>query len=161
MKIRILYKNLVKGFINLFKYFSIIWKDRDWDYLFFFLLLRKKLQSMSSYFEKHSIREDGKKEVKKIDFCIRCLDRLIEDNYFDPDDTLTKKWGDLKFNYEPYLDKGGLFVEINRENIKTSEALDEYWKEWEKLVHLEYYFRERDIKLLFKVISQNVENWWD
>ncbi len=44
-KIKIWFKDLKQGFINLKRWFPIIWKDRDWDDDYIFVLLEEKLKN--------------------------------------------------------------------------------------------------------------------
>jgi hypothetical protein len=146
--------NIKYGIKNLFTYFVIIWKDRDFDSYYIFILLRKKLEIMAKMFERRDRYEGVEKDVKRMKFCIKCLDRLIEDDYFSSE--LEKKWGEYKFIAD---DSDNIL--FSREKIKTKEDQIQYDKEFREFVERASNYKERDLKLLFRVLEKYIEYWWD
>ena len=48
-----LHRDIAKGIKNLWKWFPVIWKDRDWDNYFIFEALKFKLKNTANYLVKH------------------------------------------------------------------------------------------------------------
>lgn len=48
------HRDVAYGFKNLWKWFPIIWKDRDWDDHFIFEVLKFKIKNTADLFEKKS-----------------------------------------------------------------------------------------------------------
>lgn len=162
VKLKDLYYNIIYGIQNIFLYFSVIWRDRNWDSHWIFVLLRRKLQLMSKNFEKWNRYEGVEKDVKKMRFCIKIIDRLIEDDYFDPKGELEKKWGKHNlFNYLNGEDKDLNDNLLLRERVKNREDEELYNKELMKHINIEEFKKKRDLRLLFKTLEFNIENWWD
>lgn len=160
MGIKEIYHRLKYGIFNLFYYFKVIWNDRHWDPHFFYILLKKKLEGMEKFFTNKAGYVGKEKDVKRILFCIRCLERLIKDDYVDPDNKLRKKYG--KFVIECVVDEKGREVcEMSREKVKTEEEKERYERELSERCSRGYYEEQRDIRLLFKVIEMNIQRWWD
>lgn len=72
---------MFEGIRNLIKWFPIIWKDRDFDYVFLLLVLQKKLEFMRKSFAKYDYLR-CKKTIHRMRVCELLLDRIIhEDRY--------------------------------------------------------------------------------
>ena len=154
-----IYNNLKHGIHNLFRYFTVIWKDRGWDHSYIYILLRKKLYIMSNSIERCNRYGGVERDVKKMRFCIKCLDRLIEDDYFDPKDELEKKYGEFLFKQEKN-DTGEYYI-VSRVNLKTEQEQKAYEKEFLKFLRIGEHNKGRDIRLLFDIMKNNIEKWWD
>ena len=78
--IRYYYQCFKYGIKNLFTYFPIIWKDRDWDQYYFYVLLQFKLKKIRDRLNLN-LFEGSEDVVKEIDIAIEALERIIDDNY--------------------------------------------------------------------------------
>ena len=158
MGIKEIYYRLKYGIFNLVYYFKVIWNDRHWDPYFFYILLKKKLEGMEKFFTNKAGYVGREKDVKRIPFCIRCLNRLIEDNYMDPENNIVKIYGNHIFKV---ADEKGM-VEMTRSKVESGERREEdYWKDFRKYMDRSINSELRDIRLLFKVIEMNIQRWWD
>ncbi len=148
-KIKSLYYKLIYGIPNLFVWFKIVWKDRDWDFYWVYCLLRFKLNRMSKSFEKYDIHVDVEKKVKQIKIVVALLDRLIEDDYADYE---YEKFGDVRY-------------EGTRENrIFNWTENRPFTNEELQLLRIasdkEIYMRNQDLDLLFSSLRKHIEGWW-
>lgn len=150
-----LYYCTINGIRNLIKYFNIIWMDRNDDYIYLYRILKVKLQYMKYSYERDK-HHDMKPYIKQLQFCINCLNRLIENKYFDPKNTLYNKYGKIIFKEVSENE-----CVITREKIKTEEQQEQYDKETRKAWDIGEYIKERDKKLLFKIIEKYIEGWWN
>ena len=103
------------GIQNLIKYFNVIWNDRDWDFNYFFYLLKKKLQCMEDYTRRYGNHEDSEQDADNIKKCIELINKLIEDDYINK-----------PRNYRNEIER-----------------------------------RESDKKLLFQILNEHIEGWWE
>jgi hypothetical protein len=46
-------RDLILGIKNLIRWFPIVWNDRDWDFHYMMLFIKKKLEITQSRYEKH------------------------------------------------------------------------------------------------------------
>lgn len=90
------FREIWYGLCNVYYYFSVIWKDRDWDYEYFLILMRRKLSKMNYNFSKFDVHDNSTKYADKIKECVDLLDKMIEDDYNDHNDML--KDYDILFN---------------------------------------------------------------
>lgn len=72
------------GVRNLRFWLPTIWLDRDWDFGYIFLILRRKLINMERAIQ-HSSWVDCEKEADNIKECVMLLNRIVanEGAYYD------------------------------------------------------------------------------
>ena len=154
---------------NLIRWFPVIWKDRDWDQTFIYEVLIHKLEKQAKYIGERDWHTRAKREAEKMLLCARLarlqqedlyaleyLDYFEQDHKFIPTDG-TKKW-------------------FTMESTVTRDDLNDYFKKYSRQYKLidktdkdNYYIaiqiahnnQERSRKLLFKIMEENIERWWD
>lgn len=79
-KMQTLWYNIKYGIENLIRWFPVIWKDRNWDYYYFFKILEKKLGLLE---ETHTdgIYIGWQPVAKKLKIAKNLCKRLAEENY--------------------------------------------------------------------------------
>jgi hypothetical protein len=162
IEIRYFFKEIYRGLYNLYDWFSIVWKDRDWDYQYFFFILRKKLQR---YEKEHynSVFESREQTLKYVRICIKLVDELIEDPHVDSEQFNIKHPSELIFI--PYVGendthKGCSTLEkkyLNPEDESRKTELDELFSE---SIKKDAKRRNKVKTLLFKILSTQIEFWW-
>ena len=117
------HKYIKYGVENLYKWFWVIWKDRDWDQHFIFEVLRFKLEKQASHFVKYNSHESSERDAELMMTCVRLIEKIQSESY-----------------YEEYykLDK------------MTSEALQ---------IVVDKHNKAK--RLLFKILNDRIERWWD
>ena len=167
--------DFIKGIKNLIKWFPTIWKDRDYDHNYIFEILKYKLVSQRDYLVSHSYHESSKRESEKINTCINLIDKIKDDYY-------NSEWSSYHKSSHEWLDiLEGDYSNKGYKEMKTtliSENFDEYFAKY-KLVYLKFKKsntncskmdlaikmahenHKRCKKLLFSILENNIENWWD
>lgn len=84
-KIRYKYLDIKNGVIQIFKWLPVIYKDRDWDHIYFYTIISKKLEHMIKTFG-NSFGKDYdyvgmEKDIEQMKLCKSALDRVIEENH--------------------------------------------------------------------------------
>jgi hypothetical protein len=173
------HRDFIHGVKNLWKWFPTIWKDRDWDDHYIFELLRVKLQNQAKYIGGRDIHTTAKRDAERMRLVARLI-KLQQDDYygmeymeyhetkydFIPTDE-TKKWYTMEdelvserfdefFKKYPRQHKRVLSGEVNRYR-RPAEEKDK------KLIAMEiaHENHERCRELLFKILNNNIEKWWD
>jgi len=144
------------GLQNLFTYLPIVWNDRNWDDSYILILLRFKLQRVLLHLKKFSNHEDSHKDIKYVNFCIGCLNRLLQNDYMSSfSKILVEKYGD-------YISTEGKNNEVflTRQKIITEEREHEYNIEFIDYCNNSYYAEERDRRMLFNVLTNHIKEWW-
>ena len=81
IEIRYFFRQLFIGFKNLWKWFPIIWNDRDRDDAFIFYTLKFKLQNTADELERAAFFVGYEHEVSRIRMCIKLIN-LIQEEYY-------------------------------------------------------------------------------
>ena len=173
-----LHKDIKQGFKNLWKWLPVIWKDRDWDTHFIYELLKKKLEFQSDYIGKRGIHTEAKKDSRNMKICVSLIKKLqgqeYEMEYID--------YSETRYWFEPYKDLPG-YSTLEIEEL--SENYDEYFKKYPRIykkvlkgegiyniegreddksliaMNISKINHNRARKLLFKIMEENIDRWWD
>jgi hypothetical protein len=167
-----------RGIKNLIYWFPIIWRDRNWDSHYIFEILKHKLKAQSKYIGGRDIHTQSKRDAEVMKTCVRLMEKVQDEFYSSEysDYHKTKHW------FEP-ADKEGYSTWESR---ILSEDFDSYIKKYpliEKRVmngegpfqpisfkqedkqriamNIGHINHNRARKLLFKIMEQNIEKWWD
>lgn len=100
-----LYYNIKYGIENIFIWLPIIWKDRNWDYIYIYLILQKKFELMENI-HKNSYCVNKEKTIRQLKIAKELCKRLSKESY------LTNKKDFENFLYNKYMkeqDKNYLF----------------------------------------------------
>jgi hypothetical protein len=168
-KAKYFHRDVIKGIKNLWKWFPIVWKDRDWDDSYIFDVLKFKLKNTADYFEKTNSFVGWEDEVKYIRICERLIDK-IQDEYY------RMEYYDDKYLIEKIkIINGKVEVDVLKNNIE--EYIIQHPRTKEKVLKLDKYKSymkstdgiamaigmERHVKarkLLFKIMEEKIERWW-
>jgi len=170
-------KDFKSGVKNLWYWLPIIWKDRNWDHQFIFDILSHKLKAQSAYIGGRDIHQNAKRDAEIMMTCVRLIEKVSSEWYSMEymDYHKTKHW------FEPVSDKPGYSSWESRE---LEENLDDYFAKYpliyKRVMNGEGWFKidnendkqriamniahinhDRARKLLFKLMEQNIEGWWD
>ena len=163
-------KQIVDGIINLIKWFPIIWKDRNWDHHYIFEILKFKL---IQHREKlvNSNRHTGVNEANYyITICLNLIDRIQNEYYgleyqefyrgkvkFVKEGNYYKYDEQIEFeNFSGYFQKYPLQVKSLLE--KYPEVKDDKMK---LAIFLSHRNQKRCQSLLFKILDEKINYWWD
>jgi len=141
----------------------IVWKDRDWDYMFLYKILRFKLSNMEECLRNHSHYIGSEKDADKIKICINLIDRIMDDKYYDMVfNKHNKKWGKPEFNWISMKDGPDYSqLEIKRLNVITDKDKEQEKKEYHNLLNIENNLKQQDVDYLFETIRKYHQKWWD
>ena len=166
---RYYHKDFIYGIKNLWKWFPVIWKDRDWDQHFIYEVLIHKLEKQATCFSQSEYSTRSKREAEKMFLCARLAriqqEELYVDEFYEsyemkhefiPTDE-TKKWYTMESEIisENFIDYFTKYPRQYRLVDKTDKDKEDIARE------IAYKNQERSRKLLFKIMEQNIERWWD
>lgn len=170
--------NFKTGIKNIIYWFPIIWKDRNWDSHYIFEIMTHKLKAQSKYIGERDIHTRAKRDAEVMMTCVRLM-KLVQDEFYSSeymDYHKTKNWfepckdkegystwesKELEENFDDYFAKYPLIYKrvINGEGVFNLEG-----RENDKQViamNIAHINHNRARKLLFKIMEQNIEGWWD
>ena len=168
-----------RGIKNLIYWFPIIWRDRNWDSHYIFEILKHKLKAQSKYIGGRDIHTQAKRDAEIMMTCVRLM-KLIQDEHYSSeysDYHISTHW------FEDIPDKPGYSI---WESKQLKENFDDYFKKYPLVykrvlagegpfqpisfkqedkqriaMNIGHINHDRARKLLFKIMEQNIEKWWD
>lgn len=173
-----LIRNTKEGIKNIIYWFPIIWKDRNYDHTFIYEILKHKLKSQSKYIGDKDRHTTAKRDARRMLLCANLLQICQDDTYAVEYLDYTEN----DFWFKDVKDKPG-YSTMESKNIW--EKYDDYFKKYpliykrvmngEGLYSLEdrkddkqiiamniaHINQERAHKLLFKIMEENIQGWWD
>lgn len=169
-----LHRDIIQGFKNLWRWFPLVWKDRDWDDFFIFEPLKFKINKTANYIEKNKRFVGWETEVRYMRICEKLIDYVLNEyyqmeplDYFDYDinfvpvegqDLYEMKSKTTRDNLKSYIQKYPRTRRIVLKNPKYKS----YYKNKKGLaiaMGIERHNKAR--KLLFKILEERIERWWD
>lgn len=173
-----LHKTFITGVTNLIYWFPIIWKDRNWDSHYTFEIMMHKIKAQSKYIGERDIHTRAKRDAEVMMTCVRLM-KLIQDGFYSSeysDYHKTKHWfkpcedmegcstwesKELKENFDDYFKKYPLIykrVLAGEGPFQPLESGDSKVRVAMNIAHINH---DRARKLLFKIMEQDIEKWWD
>jgi hypothetical protein len=175
---RYLHRNVWTGIKNIWYWLPIIWKDRNWDSNFIFEIMIHKLKAQSKYIGSRGFHMRSERDAEIMMTCVRLMKLVQEETYSSEysDYHKTKHW------FEDIEDKPGL---SSWESKILEENFDDYFKKYPLIykrvlngegvfgkkgrkddkqviaINIAHINHDRARKLLFKLMEENIERWWD
>lgn len=163
------------GIKNLWKWFPVIWKDRDYDHDFIFEILKFKLNNMANRFEQTNRFVDSTKQASKIRTCTRLIQKIQDGSYTDE---MHEYW-ETKMRVEKVKNSVNYSMEFDDTRDDLHLFLAKYPNDVRRALKSSYLkgrenptnkqiavvisrLREDRAKtLLFKIMDRNIMSWWD
>ena len=173
---------------NLIKWFPVIWKDRDWDDHYIFEVFKFKLEKQAKYIKEKGFHTNSDLDAKRMMLCVKLMEKIQEDfytmEYMDYED---KDFFFVPTGVGIEDGEGGYYMEtrLKKENLNDffkihplvykkivtdkkyhifnmdNEDLTSYEVKSRIALNIGRYNHERARKLLFKILSENIERWWN
>lgn len=158
------------GIQNLIKWFHVIWNDRDWDSWYTYEVLKKKLEFQRKYLVENNRVLSVPNDNFYITICLNLIERLQEDYYESEYQDYVEE--DLWFGKED--EKGWVEVDVKVQKENLQDYFDKYPLITEKVfvkhpnsskmslaLGIAMENHQRCKKLLFKILNEKIEGWWD
>ena len=174
------FKELKRSVINIWKWLPIIWRDRDWDQFYIYQILEFKLRKQANYIstmDRHTTAQEDSRDmlicanliakVKSGSYSSEVLDYYeSEFEFLDIEDkpNLTElKINTISENFDSYFKKYPSWYKRTINHIKENPKIytsDHNDKSFVAMVMGD--LREEKAKeLVFKIISEKINGWWD
>jgi hypothetical protein len=160
------------GVKNIFRWMPTLYKDRDWDSWHIYTILQKKIEYQRQEIINANRHTDIDRDNRDMTIALNLLER-VKDDYYGMEHV---DYSETEFDFIPVEGNSNL-----KEMKKTvlSENYDEFLKKYpssvrkvlkendkdlekETLCHLvARHNQEKARKLLFKLLEQKIERWWD
>jgi len=170
MDARYYHRDFANGVKNLIRWFPTIWKDRDWDDHFIWNIMVQKLKFQAKYIGDRDFHTSAKRDAEIMMTCVELMERIKSEYY--------------GMEFMDYQDSTFEFVDSDIPGNKelkiteNSEQYDEFFKKYplaykrmvkkfpnkdKKYIALELSIdnHKRAKRILFKMMENNIEKWWD
>lgn len=174
------HKYFKQGVKNIWYWFPVIWKDRHWDGHYIFEILQHKLTAQANYIGRRDFHTRAQLDAKRMRLCVKLIKKIQEDDYQMEymDYAKDRVWftdvedrpGSSLYNseevwekYDEYFSKYPLIYKkvLKGEGVFTLNGRDDSEMKRTIAMNISYINHDRARKLLFKIIEQNIECWWD
>lgn len=183
---RYYHKDFIQGVKNLWKWFPVIWRDRDWDTNFIYEIIKVKLNNQADYIGGKNRHTRAKRDAELMKLCSRLIQRCQDDHY----DMEYMDYHESNYNFLDITDEDDI-PEKYRKGKKldielVSENFDDYFKKYPRqykrvmsgevsrfsrpieekdkqviAMEIAHENQDRCRKLLFKLMERRIEGWWD
>ena len=148
-------KHLIRGFKNLFKWFKVIWNDRDFDSYYFYVILEKKLKSIEETFSDvhqiHQIDESRLHILRYVKIARILINRLIVDDFNTAEERAILAQIELDF---VECDDNPEMMQIKTLNSPPIEVL-------RQIIKNENLRKNKTRRIFFLILEKRLERWWD
>ena len=174
------HKYFIQGVKNIIYWFPIIWKDRNWDGHYIFEILKHKLKAQADYIGCRDFHTRAQLDARRMRLCVKLIKKVQEEDYTMEymDYHKDRVWftpcednpGNSLYNseevwekYDEYFAKYPLVYKrvLKGEGVFTLNGRDESDMKRIIAMNIAHLNHDRARKLLFKIIEENIESWWD
>lgn len=174
-----LLKTINRGIKSIWYWLPIIWKDRHYDSHYIFEIMKHKIKAQSKYIGERDIHTRAKRDAEVMMTCVRLIEKVQDEFYSSEynDYHKTKHWFEptdkegfstweariLSEDFDSYIKKYPLIEKrvMNGEGIFSLDGKDSLEVKQRLAMNIGCINHERARKLLFKLMEQNIEKWWD
>jgi formamidopyrimidine-DNA glycosylase len=144
--------DLPRGLRNLWDWFPLVWRDRDYDQHYLLEVLEFKFRRMAKVQQK-GLHVGGEREAKHLMVCAELCKRLKEDNYHE------NMSGALEYKTWATPVEGSRHRQLHIETYKNGKLVDdEQGRTWWLAAERN---RKNDQAYLGKIIGKRMMYWWD
>ena len=162
----------ITGVKNIFRWAPTLYKDKDWDSWYIYNILQKKIEFQRKEIVNANRHSEVHRDNRDMTIALNLLER-VKDDYYGMEHVDYSK---TEFDFIPVEGNSNL---KEMKMTVLSENYDEFLKKYpssvrkvlkekgndlEKdvlCVYVASYNQERARKLLFKILEQKIERWWD
>jgi hypothetical protein len=179
---RYYHRDFKNGIKNLWKWFPVIWKDRDWDDHYIFEVLKFKLNKQADYIGGRGNHVSAKRDAEIMRLVTKLI-KLQQDEFYGME---YMDYHNTDYDFVPtdYKIDGKKCFEMK--STLVSEDFDSYFKKYprqykrvlsgdisrykkpiEKLtkeliaMEIAHENQDRCNKLIFKLLEGNIQKWWN
>jgi hypothetical protein len=175
-----LWRNFKTGVKNITYWLPIIWKDRNWDHRYIYNILQHKLKAQSKYIGNRGHHVTAKRDVEIMMTCVRLIDKVGDEFYSSEywDYHKDKHWFEdipgkegysswesriLEENFNDYFKKYPLIHKrvLNGEGVFQLDGENKTDINQRIAMNIGHINHDRANKLLFKIMEENIQRWWD
>jgi hypothetical protein len=177
---RYYYRDFVQGIKKLWYWFPIIWKDRDWDQHYIYEVIKHKLKAQAKYIANNDRHTRAQQDARNMRICAKLIEICQKETYkmeymgyvkdrswFEPceDNKEYSTWESeiISENFDDFFKKYPLIYKrvVNGEGPFKLKNKNRKQEKQRIAMNISHINQQRAHKLLFKILEQNIEQWWE
>lgn len=144
-------KNIIRPIKNLIRWFPIIWNDKDTDDYYIWCILSTKLKHQADFFDSDKAMSVGSEErANRMRLCVRLIDLISNETY-------CSRYMD-ELDNKDYINK---HPHAYKEVMKGENQFFGNHNDVNICMNIGYYMHNKARRILFRILEQNGEDWWD
>jgi len=167
------------GVKNLWKWFWVIWKDRNWDDHYIWEILKTKLKYQSKHIGGMDRHTTAKYDAERMMWCVRLIEKIQDEyyageymdyhkskyNWLDVEGNPELKQIDIEEiseNYDDYFAKHKSVVRkiLADKSLQIFELNDDNYKQ-RLAMNVGRYNEKRAQNILFTLLNRDIKTWWN
>ena len=147
-------RRILDGLNNLFVWAPTIYRDRNWDYVFIYEILQKKLELTAKHTKDFGNHSCSDLSYQKIMLCVRLIEKVKNDEYLNE----VMDLNNLN-EFDDYLEK--------HKSVAHRVILDKEHQIWSCdnsrsiSFNVGQYNHNRARRLLFTLLDRRISYWWE
>lgn len=160
-------RDLKERIVNLIGWIPTIWKDKQYDNIFIFEILKKKLELTEKYTRNNGHLERSVYDANRMKLCIKLLDRIINGYYsMEAYDYFESDFDIYQPNKLPNLTVDNLdaYFKLYPREYKSAISKFPITRDYDKIIisfKMSTNLHNKAKSLLFKILDKDIEKWWD
>ena len=174
------HKYFIQGVKNIIYWLPVIWKDRDWDTHYIYEVMKHKLKAQAKYIENSDRHTRAQQDARRMKICVKLIEACQDETYCTEYMKYMKDrvWftdcedrpGSVQYNSEVTSEIFSAFFKkypliykrvLNGEGPFTLDGRDGTELKKVTAMNICHINQDRAHKLLFKIMEQNIQGWWD
>jgi hypothetical protein len=177
---RYYHRDFVQGIKKLWYWFPIIWKDRDWDQHYIYEVIKHKLKAQAKYIANNDRHTRAQQDARNMRICVNLIkicqketykmeymDYVKDRSWFKPHENNPEysTWESeiISENFDDFFKKYPLIYKrvVNGEGPFKLKNKNRKQEKQRIAMNISHINQQRAHKLLFKILEQNIEQWWE
>ena len=152
-------RNFFKSIHNLIIWFPVIWKDRDYDYVYIYDVLQMKLNKQAQFMKKSNYTESSLRDAELMLTCVNLIELIKTEHYIDE---LTDLVYDVRNCDEDTISKQlDFYFILNSRMYKIISNKQPELSKYQIATIIADAKHEKAKLLLFTILFQRMHGWWE
>lgn len=144
-------------------FFPIIWKGRDFDFMYAVDLFNYQLERLADFLESDkALGVDAKLRAQRIRTTLKLMQKVYDEEcamkYLEEVERL---YGEEKWEFIPTEDPNYYTLKIRNEKAVSEEHQKEIDEVKSLLFRKSYETQKKAHRVVWKLVERNIQKWWD
>lgn len=144
-------------------FFPIIWKGRDFDFMYAVDLFNYQLERLADFLESDkALGVDAKLRAQRIRTTLKLMQKVYNEEYTSSClEQVEELYGEEKWEFIPTEDPNYCTLKIRNEKAVSEEHQKEIDEIRSKFLTESYETQKKAHRVVWKLVERNIQRWWD